>query len=317
VAEFALAASVVVPERAAAGCALATGPRGGPAHLAWTGSDFRINLATSADGARLDGKKTFRHRTATTVSTSTYEASQQRSVSSTKAVALCPAVAVTNRGVHLAWTGTDARLNLWPLGPADEPTRLRERSDRCPALAAWGDELVVGWTGTDQRLNLLYTSAGSLTSPALLDQRSNNAPALCTVGPDVVVAWAGTDRRLNVLWSRGGGFGPPLRLAQTSDHAPALSPLPGATGGGGGPYGGREAGARGGVLLAWTGRDRRVNVVPLGPGAGPGTGPTAGPPIRLEARSDHAPALCPFGAGTLLAWTGGDARPNLAHLHRP
>jgi hypothetical protein len=66
------------------------------------------------------------------------------------------------------------------------------------------------------------------------------------------------------------------------------------------------------IVVAWTGSDRHVNVMALSRGMQPR-------PTRLDARSNHAPALCAHDGGALVAWTGSDTRPNIARmrLHRP
>ena len=61
-------------------------------------------------------------------------------------------------------------------------------------------------------------------------------------------------------------------------------------------------------MLAWTGTDRRVNLLTVG-------GQREGQPVRLEAKTSASPALCSKGGDLALAWAGSDARLNLARLH--
>jgi hypothetical protein len=285
--EIEMAEPVVVPEKAQASCALAAWHD--RVHLAWTGSDLRINVAQSHDAASFGGKQTLRHRTATTVSDSSFDSSVGHSTSSTRTVPLAPALTGAGGDLHLAWTGTDSRLNLWRVGAGDAGHAvLRERSELSPALGSWGPELVVVWIGRDHHLNVMRTQGMTLAAPVRLDETSHVAPATCGAGDEVVVAWTGTDRHLNVLWSAGGRLAAPLRLEQTSGVAPAVCVVAGT------------------IVVAWTGTDRHLNVMALTRGM-----PR---PTRLDARSNHAPALCPHDGGALVAWTGSDTRPNVARL---
>jgi hypothetical protein len=61
------------------------------------------------------------------------------------------------------------------------------------------------------------------------------------------------------------------------------------------------------VLVAWTGSDRRVNLMTV-------TENRVTAHVRLdEARSVVAPAICSHRGRLVLAWTGTDARVNVAH----
>jgi hypothetical protein len=283
---------VVVPERASAACGLAAWQ--GRAYLAWTGSDFRLNIASSADGARFEGKQIIPHRSYTTETTSstTYTGpnSSPTSTSSTRHIGLAPALAAGPDGVYLAWTGTDRQLNVlrtW-LGEGGHGV-LDERSGTGPGLGAWGDDVVLTWAGSDTRVNVLRV-AGAHPDKRTFDETTSAAPAVCQAGQDLLVAWTGTDRHLNIMATSGGDFGGSTRLAETSSHGPALC-----------PYG------VGQVLIAWTGSDSRLNLMVLAPGQ-------ASEPVTLDETTNHAPALCAFGTGVLLGWTGTDGRPNVTRL---
>jgi hypothetical protein len=282
--------SVIVPERAAAACALAAWE--GWAYLAWTGSDFRINLASSSDGRSFGKKATFRHRTVKTIRTSSHTPGEPAHVSSTstRRVGLAPALAGAPGGPHLGWTGMNTGLNLWRPGQGEAGhVELDERSVDAPALTTWGPDTVVAWAGTDTRLNLLYLGRVPGGHHIVLEETSRAAPAVCDHQENVVLAWTGTDRHVNVLRAGSGSLGRPLRLDATTNASPAVCP------------------AGDGVALAWTGSDRHVNVVLLDR-AGPG------PSTRLEGTTNYAPALCRFGEGILLGWTGSDGRPNVSRL---
>jgi hypothetical protein len=63
---------------------------------------------------------------------------------------------------------------------------------------------------------------------------------------------------------------------------------------------------RGRLCVAWTGTDRRVTLLTLGPD-------WSGEPVRLDqAKSDQAPALCGHAAAS--CWPGRDGRLNLGRV---
>jgi hypothetical protein len=62
----------------------------------------------------------------------------------------------------------------------------------------------------------------------------------------------------------------------------------------------------GGLVVAWAGTDRWVNLLTVGP--------DWGDPVRLEAKTSAAPALCSHNGELLLAWAGSDAHLNVARL---
>jgi hypothetical protein len=273
---------VVLPEKTGTSVALAWGE--GRLHLAWTGNDSRLNLMSSRDGYHFEHKQTFPHRS------SRIESGRGKDDMMTT-VPLAPSLAAAHDGLHLAWTGTDGRPNVWGphLGAAGH-TVLPERSSQPPALGVWRRDLALAWTGTDGHLNLEYSSDGSFATPFRMEETSHFGPAVCGVGPDVAVAWTGTDRRLNVLSSKGGRFGAPVRLDQKSVDAPSLC-APGND-----------------VVLAWTGA-RRVNLLVLRKGE-------VGAHVVSDARSDHRPSICAAFDGVAVAWTGTDGRVNVARLRR-
>jgi hypothetical protein len=286
---------VIVPERASAACALAEWQ--GRAYLAWTGSDFRLNIASSADGARFEGKQIIPHhsyiRETTNSTTYTGPNNSPTQTSTSRNVGLAPALAAGPDGLYLAWTGTDRRLNVmrtW-LGEGGHGV-LDEHSGTGPGLGtagAAGEEVVLTWAGSDQRVNLL-TIAGGQAAKHTYDETTSATPAACRAGDDLVVAWTGTDRHLNVMATRDGQSGGATRLEETSSHGPALC-----------PYG------EGHLLIAWTGSDSRLNLMVLAPGQ-------ASAPRTLDETSNRAPALCTFGNDVLLAWAGTDGRPNVTRL---
>jgi len=145
-------------------------------YLAWTGTDHRLNLASSPEGKEFAW-------------TRTYQATSN----------VAPAMTVFKGKLHLAWTGTDGRLNLaWsPDGEHFARKRvLPETSSAAPALTTDRNRLCLAWTGTDRRLNRLYSPYSDHSVKHLLQEMSDVAPAACALG---IIAWTGTDQRLNVL----------------------------------------------------------------------------------------------------------------------
>lgn len=289
--------NVVLGEKSSTSCAIASWR--GDLHVAWTGSDMRLNTMSSPDCRHFVAKRTLRHRSSTTETTrrnrvvsAGVSAGVYDSETTTTTVPLAPALAATTTGVHLAWTGTDRRLNVWGpgLGAAGHVV-LPERSPHPPALAAWGPDVVLAWTGTDRHLNVIHTRDGSWVRPRRLDETSPCAPAIAAAGRELVVAWTGTDRHVNVLRTRDGAWDRPRRLRETSSNAPAL------------------CAAGSGFVLAWTGTDRHLDLLDLRPAGGSA--------VRLRATSSHSPALCTHLGALIVAWTGTDRRLNVARRRLP
>jgi hypothetical protein len=140
--------------------------------LAWTGTDMRINLASSPDGGEITAKQRLDQRSYTQETISTGD------TSSTRRVGLAPALAAAGDRLYVAWTGSHAALNLLAAeAPAQAPLTLRERSGHAPSLATSGD-------------------AGP---PVRLDgARTRHAPVLCSHQGSLIVGWCGTDGRLNL-----------------------------------------------------------------------------------------------------------------------
>jgi len=278
-----LASSVVLGEKSDAACAVAS--FSGRVCIAWTGTDTRLNLMSSADGQVFGNKTTLPFRSYRLEHDTDSDGS-----STTRTVPLAPALACNEDGDQLVWTGSDRGLNHYSTGTAGTGY-LGEQSSEPAAVAARGQELLLAWTGTDRRVNLRHGEGVHWEPKWTLDEHSSLAPAVCASATELALAWTGTDRHLNVMVTRGGQWGAPVRLEETSSDPPALC-----------PRGDRFA-------LAWTGTDRRINVLAFGPDG-------ASPAEQLDATSSHAPSLCPLGdETTLAAWTGSDRRLNLAILY--
>jgi hypothetical protein len=241
--------SAVLGEKSSTSCAVASWQ--GLLHLAWTGSDTRLNTISSPDGRRFENKRTLPHRSSKTVTrdpgTTGVGPSRGRtlgdSTMTTETVPLAPAMVATAGGLYLAWTGTDRRLNVW--GPGLDGAGhvvFPETSSEAPALGASGQDVMLAWTGTDRHLNLLQAQNGAWDRPLRLDETTSEAPSLGAVGNEIVLGWTGTDRRLNLLTLRAGLAGTPVRLDATSSHCPAV------------------CAHLDGLVVAWIGTDRRLNV---------------------------------------------------------
>jgi hypothetical protein len=284
---------VKLDEKSSAGLAVVSWH--GQLQLAWTGTDMRINLASSPDGLEITGKQRLDQRSYKQVTTGDGHAT------STTTVALAPSLAVSGDRLYLAWRGSNAALNLLVAEPpAQGPVTLRERSGTSPRLAATGDGgLLLSWTGTDRHVNLLaldqdpYLASGPpVAAKTTLEQaRSAEPPAVCQHEGGAVLAWTGTDRRVNILLQAMAPSGPPVRLeAARSSHAPAL------------------CSHQGSLVLAWTGTDHRINILT-------GAEEAYGTPVRLDgARTSDAPALCSHQGSLIVGWSGTDRRLNLARL---
>jgi hypothetical protein len=280
---------VVLKETTATAPALAVD--GDRLHLAWTGTDTRLNTLSSTDGEEFDGKRTWPARSSKQVTESS-SGPGGTTTSTTRTVPLSPALAVYGEDLHIAWTGTDRRVNVWDLARAADGEQghrvLAETSPQGPALAAH-EGLVLSWTGTDRRLNLVTASRGQWGSAWTLGETSDYGPAIGAAGGELAMAWTGTDTHLNLLWTRDGAWGTPVRLAEKSFDAPALGTV------------------GDGLVLAWTGTNRRLNVLTVRPGE-------VGPARKLEATSPYSPAVCEHAGRLAIAWTGTDSRVNVARL---
>jgi hypothetical protein len=184
-----------------------------------------------------------------------------------------------------------------------------------------------------------------VSSGVTVHERAGAACALGAANGSLCLAWTGTDTRLNLLWSADGRtFTAKETLHHRSSHtqsngqSTSVTPLPPAL-----------ATIPTGLAMAWTGTDRRLNVMGL-PGShlqhvlldersnlGPalaasdtevalvwvgsdrrlnlvrgGMNGSFGPPFTFEQKTSFSPAACYAGPNLVLAWTGTDRRPNLA-----
>jgi hypothetical protein len=212
-------------------------------YLAWTGTDYRINLASSADGRVITGKRRLDHGGAVAFHPG-------------KVAPFPPALAGSGARLWLAWRNGISSLKVCdaehPHHPG--PVTFEARIAGSLSLTATGTGgLTAAWTGADRHRRLYYLltmtedpSGGSLrmgASTRLDVAGSRSTPALCSHQGLLILAWTGTDGRINLLTMAADGPGPPVRLEETrSSGAPALCSHQGL------------------LILAWTGTDLHINL---------------------------------------------------------
>lgn len=120
------------------------------------------------------------------------------------------------RGMVIAWTGTDPRHHLNLLASNNGTTWINKRIlsetsfvrpavERTPEMA--GGEVVLAWTGDDSRhtINVLWNAYNNGNSAmkkvTFWGDTSFTAPAIAMSGDRIYVAWAGTDpnHSLNIM----------------------------------------------------------------------------------------------------------------------
>jgi hypothetical protein len=101
----------VLPEKSSAACALASWD--GQLFIAWTGTDYHLNVAAAAEWGHFDGKQRlpFRSYRQETTSSSTTGSSNMSSTT-THTIALRPALAGSGQHLYLAWRSSNQALNL-------------------------------------------------------------------------------------------------------------------------------------------------------------------------------------------------------------
>lgn len=219
----------------------------GQVHLAWTGSDLHLNLASSPDGHTFAGKQRLAHQSyQQRRSTDLFDSSK----TSTTWVPLPPALAAYGERLYLAWAGWDRALRVLVAerGAVFPPVAFKERTAASPSVAASEHGLTLAWTGSDRHVSLrTVTHDWSGPKLRLEGARSGAAPAVCSHRGGVVVAWTGTDRRVNLLTLGDGGPTRPVRLEEARTAvAPAV------------------CSCRGTLMVAWAGSGRRLHVGRVG-----------------------------------------------------
>jgi hypothetical protein len=200
---------VKLPHSSFAAPALAASSGGEHLYLAWTGRDAEhsINLLMSNDG-RTFGKDL--SRPDGLVNLKTGERSHH-----------APALAWNRTGLHLAWTGTNGRLNHVPatrlgqnfplaLQTAEKQT-FQASSPHGPSLVVaapeFGDDLVLGWRDSPGRIHLARLNLGdrALHATSELGDSSIDGPQLVnTASRGLYLAWTGTDGRGMINIARKG-----------------------------------------------------------------------------------------------------------------
>ena len=184
-------AGVRLSEKAAAACAVTTWRD--QVYLAWTGGKMSLNLASSADGREFAGKQQLAHRS--------YRHQMSTDSSPARNIALSPSLVGHRERLYLAWTGTDAALNVQVVDrhAYSTPITFKQRSAVSPSVTmSERGSLVLAWTGTDRHVNLLTMTENWSGVPVRLPAKSSAAPAVCSHRGSLVLAWTGTDYHLNV-----------------------------------------------------------------------------------------------------------------------
>ncbi len=117
-AAFVLSSAVALREKSDAAPALAS--FGGRVHLAWTGTNSHLNVATLRDGPDVADKQVLPYTSA-----GYRQKPGTAGVSDRETVALGPALAAMTDGLAAAWTGTDGHLN-WATLRGDASAEPRE-----------------------------------------------------------------------------------------------------------------------------------------------------------------------------------------------
>jgi hypothetical protein len=260
----------------------------GRLYLAWTGTDGRLNVARASDGLHFEDKVTLSERS--------------------RELAAPPLTAFDGK-LYLAWTGVDQHLNVMSSSDGrsfDSKVTLGERSlVGGPALAVYGGKLYLAWTGTDRHVNVISSSDGkNFQDKVRLDDTAIDAPAIAGFEGRLFLAWAqslGGD--LNV--STGIDFTNEVILPERS-YWFLLNPVLGEIF----RTGPALATFNDKLYLAWSGTDKRLNLIP----SLDGTDFPSDRKITLEEGSERAPASAEFNERLYLAWRGNDSHLNVLRL---
>lgn len=187
---------VRLEERSNTACAVtSTGDR---VHLAWTGSDLHLNLASSPDGYAFADKQRLAHESyQRRDSTDLFDSSK----TNTTWEPLPPALAASGERRYLAWTGSDGALRVVVAerGAFSSPVTFKERTDTSPSVATSERGLTLAWIGTDRHVNLCTVAHDWSSRKLRLEEtKTAVAPAVCSHRGALMVAWAGSGRRLYV-----------------------------------------------------------------------------------------------------------------------
>jgi hypothetical protein len=202
---------------------LAVGP-GGKLYLAWTGTDGRINLASSSNGRAFAG-----------AGTATDAGAGRITLPDTSTAG--PAVAADEGMVYLAWVGAAGHLvvgrssaaGFAPMGElvgGKPQVGIAETSAASVGLAVGAGRLFVAWRGGDQRINVMSAATGAAAfddaSKLTLSETTLGPPALAVVEGKLFLSWTGPDRRLNLAELTGGTLAGKRTLDDASTTGPAL-----------------------------------------------------------------------------------------------
>jgi hypothetical protein len=222
-----------------------------------------------------------------------------------------PALAVFNKRLYIAWTGTDkyALLNVKSSQDGetfDSKVTIRtEDSAYGPALAVFNNRLYLAWTGVDKQhsLNIISSSDGvKFTGKQILGQSSISAPALMATPAgwphtldkeQLLITWTGPDKGMNIAGSNDGvhfDFSNSRIPSETSNDRPVL-------------FATKNVNGTAYMALWFTGTDARLNRLASNYVTPFPYGPSFGQKSTYDDTSIAGPALL---EGAYLAWTGTD-----------
>lgn len=172
-------------------------------YLAWAGTDRHLNMVSSTDGGKtLDSSTKWLGAKDTSISHERIERDTENNTSRiTSSSYPGPVLAVYNDKLHIAWTGTDTRLNVMTSTDAgrsfDVATKqtLKQYAHTAPALASLRGVPVLVWSkfGSD-RLHILSAAGQELLASDTnqagdTGETAHKAPAVAAYHDQLYVAW--------------------------------------------------------------------------------------------------------------------------------
>jgi hypothetical protein len=230
-------------------------------------------------------------------------------VPSNQTTQFTPSFAMLNGQLFVAWTGTDTRVNVALVDPAN-PGFLNANpvnnvvSSAAPALGTFNingvDRLVVAWTGTDSHHHLNISTSfngANWGTTTTLNQLATGGPSLTRFNNgNLYMGWTGTDSGHTenfAIWPVGSATpfpGTAMSVAgNTSDSDPSVATVVN-------------------FDYAWRGKDNRINIAFSSNGALPfGTIGIVGGGITTST----SPAIGSFQGLLWLAWIAMDGSVNV------
>ena len=143
-----------------------------------------------------------------------------------------PAMAVHANEIHLGFTGTDKRLNLWTLGRDGlfgSKVISEDTSDAGPALASFTNSsnhsyLYMAFRGTNDDIYVCSSEKSDFSNKVNSGNESDFAPAIAAMNGRLFLAFTGTNDHLYIRSATNGlNFGDQTKFDNTSQAAPALA----------------------------------------------------------------------------------------------